>query len=417
MNIKKLFVIFAVFTLFTTVSCYNDAPGDNLPLLAGITSSDGVTDTTPATEPEPTVPDSGGDPGQPSGDDNGNQNVPGKAASLEDVKTILNGLLSDIDIGALMPSLNDACVEGTVVLINEDTISVTKQVSCDPFGLLLTISMNGHSVEGFDCAVSGVITMNVQFPSDSTGACLITINTPEGSPITTTGEACGDNTIGLSALSMMVTLNPFGTQFSGTVLINGEEQIVQEFLTPADILAMLKDAFENIPWDELLGMLQGGGAAQSVAQSSSFSSLAAAAPLAATSSSKITVYNEDGLKVAAGISLDFSNPGIIIDLTFTGYRVYPDSFSTLNGTLTMFATLDSWRVVKLVCDTEDGAPLWISGIPLITPRIGLDGVTLYYDYIDEQILDTGEYAGTISLNGIGFDFDPGWINTSLGMLD
>ncbi|MBN1496725.1 MAG: hypothetical protein JXA07_08155 [Spirochaetes bacterium] len=416
MNIKKLFVIFAVFAFFATVSCYNDAPGDNLPLLAGITSSDDATDTTPAAEPEPTVPDPGGDPGQPSGDDNGNQNEPGKVASLEDVKTILNGLLGDIDIGALMPSLNDACVEGTVVLINEDTISVTKQVSCDPFGLLLTISMNGHSVEGFDCAVSGVIRMNVQFPSDSMGACLITINTPAGAPITTTGEACGDNTIELSGLSMMVTLNPFGTQFSGTVLINGVEQVVQEFLTPADILALLKDAFDNIPWDDLLGMLQG-GSMQSAAPSSGLSGLAVAAPLAATSSSMYTVYNEDGLKVDAGISLDFSNPGIIIDLTFTGYRVYPESFSTLNGTLTMFATLDSWRVVKLVCDTEAGAPLWISGIPLITPRIGLEGVTLYYDYIDEQILDTGEYAGTISLNGIGFDFDPGWINTILAMLD
>jgi hypothetical protein len=403
MNINKLFGILLSLTLIFMVSCYDDSNKLKIPFIPGnAVSGDTATDTS----------GNGATVTDPTGGDTGGTTVPGKKLSIDDVKNIINSILLDVNPAGLMLSLKAACVQDDIILVDKDTLKVEAKVTCDPFTVVLTITLKQYLAAGIDCGVNGVMTIRSQFPTNALGTYLLTINTPEGSPITTGGGDCGNSTIALSGLSMSVTLEPYSAQFSGTVVVGDEVFDLSEFSSPADILAMLKDAIDKIPWDEVLQYIQNADL-QSGTQSKLFSGLSAGTQSAST----YTVYNSDGLKADVGLSLDFSNPGVIIDLTFTNYKIDAASSTSISGNLNIFVTLETWKVLKLVCNTGADAPLKISGIPLITPKIGLAGVTLNYDWVNQAIVSSTGDSGTITLNGMDFDFDPSWITTIADMLD
>jgi hypothetical protein len=344
-----------------------------------------------------------------TGDSGGVVSPSAPVMGLSDVKVIINDTLQNVELDDILAGLGTGDQPST---FSKPGMTLEARVSLNPLKATLKLTLDSLAVMGGRCALSGVMTVDARF-AEGEGTYLLTINTPEGAPLTVLCADCGESTIDCSGLSVLVTFRPFSASFTGTVFINGEEFTLAEFLTPEQILATLTGALGKLPWEKLVELFQG-AVPDSGDQSGSPTALFGAAATGYT----VPIYNRDGLKVAAGIASDWS--GIVMNITFTGYSFDQASSIALNGTVNAHVSFTNWYLseVKIVLNTPQGTPLRITGIPLalITPTIGLADVTLYYNIYSGAIVDRPGDNGRISLNGLSFPFDPGWIQTIMDLL-
>lgn len=238
MKIRKFFGIFIVLLFVVMLSCDEEDNDSSLLPFAAVntSSSDGVSDDTTNPVINPTDPGTDGD--------TGGTDVP-IIPGLDDVKNILDDLLQEIISAGFVFSINPACMPMGFDFIDNDTLTVHKQITCDPSTLVMTITMREYRVEGFDCLLNGVIVATVH-PTGTLGSYLINIATPADSPVTTTGSPCCSSSIALSNLVLSVTLQPFSALYSGTVLINGQQQSLSEFTVPSDLMDLLEETLADV---------------------------------------------------------------------------------------------------------------------------------------------------------------------------
>jgi hypothetical protein len=175
------------------------------------------------------------------------------------------------------------------------------------------------------------------------------------------------------------------------------------------VLATIMDAIKKIPWGDLQDKLSLDKSGVSGGSSTSTGPAASVA-----TGYTITLYEETGLKVDAGIANDWS--GFILNITLSGYKMSSSINIAVSGSLNIFATFTDWTVVKLVMNTLPNAKLSISGIPLIKPTVALTDVTINFDFYNLAIVETAGSMGTINIMGYSFAFDPSWITKIMDLL-
>jgi hypothetical protein len=175
------------------------------------------------------------------------------------------------------------------------------------------------------------------------------------------------------------------------------------------VLATVTDAIKKIPWGDLQSKLS--PAKSSVIGGSS----ASAGPAASVATGyTITLYEETGLKVDAGIASDWS--GFILNVILTNYKMSSNINIAVSGSLNIFATFTDWTEVKLIMNTLPSAPLLVAGIPWIEPTIGMTDVTLYFDWYNLAIVEKTGNMGSLKIMGYTIAFDPSWIAKIMDLL-
>jgi len=197
-----------------------------------------------------------------------------------------------------------------------------------------------------------------------------------------------------------------GTTGGGGTDVQGQQLSDDEVV---EILATIMDAIRKIPWGDLSSLLSPDKSSLGGQSGSSTGPMASI-----TTGSTITIYEETGLKVDAGIADDWS--GFVVNVTLSGYKMSTSSSIAVSGSLNVFATFDDWTVVKLVINTLPNAKLTITGIPLIKPTVALTDVAIYFDFINMAIVEKSGNMGTITLMGYSFAFDPSWITKIMDLL-
>jgi hypothetical protein len=211
--------------------------------------------------------------------------------------------------------------------------------------------------------------------------------------------SCTDNST-KSPLLALASGSGGGTDVQGQQL--SEDDVVV-------ILATIMDAVKKIPWGDLQDKLSPDKSGLSGGSSTSTGPAASVA-----TGSMITVYQETGLQVDAGIANDWS--GFILNITLSGYKMSSSTNIAVSGSLNIFATFTDWTVVKLVMNTLPTAKLTITGIPLIKPTVALTDVTINFDFYNLAIVGTAGKMGTINVMGYSFAFDPSWITKIMDLL-
>ena len=175
------------------------------------------------------------------------------------------------------------------------------------------------------------------------------------------------------------------------------------------VLATVTRAIQKIPWGDLQDKLSLDKSSLSGGSSSSSGPAASVA-----TGYTITLYEEAGLKVDAGIADDWS--GFILNVILSNFAISPEINIAVSGSLNIFATFTDWTEVKLIMNTLPSAPLLVDNIPWIEPTIGMTDVTLYFDWYNLAVVEKTGYMGKLSIMGYTIDFDPSLIAKIMDLL-
>ena len=186
-----------------------------------------------------------------------------------------------------------------------------------------------------------------------------------------------------------------------------EQQICEDDVVV--VLATITDAIKKIPWGDLQSKLSPDKSSVSGGSSASTGPMASVA-----TGYTITLYEEPGLKVDAGIADDWS--GFILNVMLTNYKMSADINIAVSGSLNIFATFTDWTEVKLIMNTLPSAPLLVSNIPWIEPTIGMKDVTLYFDWYNLEVVEKTGDMGSLTIMGYTIPFDPSLIAKIMDLL-
>jgi len=295
-----------------------------------------------------------------------------------------------------------------------DGITITSEgFSTDPPGLILGFAFDEFTpVEDGEETISGKFTLL---------ACLdislldqkikMILNTDQGAPLVVSGGPLDGTTLGFENFTLYYSLSqgsidPVGVE--GTLLING---------TPVD-LGMLEG---------LLPLPQGGASQEVVSQEAL--QVAVQTLLSSMNGNTLidlpdlieggvgdlplpglpedgVVYEGDGITVTfEGFSMD--PPGLILGFAFDEFTPVEDGEETISGKFTLLACLDISLLdqkIKMILNTDKGAPLFVNGGQLDGTTLGFENFTLYYS-LSQGSIDPVGAEGTLLINGIPVDLD------------
>jgi len=305
--------------------------------------------------------------------------------------------------------LSEAGLPEDGVVYEGDGITVTIEgFSTDPPGLVMGFVFDEFApVEGGEEALSGRFTLLACLEMELLNPKMkMILNTEEGAPLVVSGGQLDGTTLGFEDFAFYFSLgqgslDPVGVE--GVLLING---------TPVD-LEMLEG---------LLPVLQGEVAREAAD---------VAAQLLRSSMNATTLTDLPDL--LDGLAPDFELPGLPEDgviyegegltITFDGFSVAPpglllgfafDEFTpveggeeTVSGSLTLLACLDMGfpdPKIKLILNTEEGAPLVVSGGQLDGTTLGFENFGFYFS-LGQASIDPVGVEGTLLINGVPVDLD------------
>jgi hypothetical protein len=197
-----------------------------------------------------------------------------------------------------------------------------------------------------------------------------------------------------------------GAETGGGTDVQGQRPSEDEIV---GVLATVTRAIQKVPWGDLQNKLSLDKSSLSGGSSSSSGPAASVA-----TGYTITLYEEAGLKVDAGIADDWS--GFILNVILSNFAISPEIPIALSGSLNIFATFTDWTEVKLIMNTLPSAPLSVANIPWIEPTIGMTDVTLYFDWYNLAIVEKTGNMGTLEIMGYSIAFDPSLIAKIMDLL-
>ncbi|MDY6933686.1 MAG: hypothetical protein SVZ03_05605 [Spirochaetota bacterium] len=332
-------------------------------------------------------------------------------AKPEHIKKIIEEALNSTfgDVGQIgIWDLIESLFNGTINI--KEGLTVDIYTSYDPFKLKLTFTFDEFGLNCIDSTISGIMTARIEHNIQDK-AILMVMNTDDDTPLTLAGGEFDGTTIELEDLMVLYEYVIMKYSFNGKIIIDGTEYTLDDLLEcdPSDfvplekIMNVLAVAMNQIDWN----LIQ-----------EQFLSLVSDP---AQDFESLIIRDYDGLKIEMQIITDTEDPGIIFYLTFTEFQLEEYSNLAISGEMTMLMTLHSYSIfpceliVKMLLNTEPGAPLVITG-GLFDQTVGFDDVALYYDLCKFDFADEPDPSGTFIINGIPVPVDEDWLNLLLAIL-
>ncbi|MDY6934840.1 MAG: hypothetical protein SVZ03_11565 [Spirochaetota bacterium] len=290
--------------------------------------------------------------------------------------------------------------------IMDGLTAVVTVVNDDPYRFMITFEFDECPGIFTDSVVNGVMTVLVT-NSISDNAMMVVVNTEDGDLLTLTGGELDNSIIQFKDLTVIYEFDSYTHSYSGVIVVNGEEHSMNDFLSPKDIMDFLADAMNRVNWDEIKNQLveieefiADSFMKKSIDKFSLFDNLF----------SPLTIYITEGLRIDMSFNFDFSNPAIILELTFDEFPLSIENVinETISGSMNIVVRIEdiSELKMKLSINTDENNPLILSG-SLGEQTIGLEDIILHIQ---------PELSGKIILNGIELPLDSEWISYLLSLL-
>lgn len=321
--------------------------------------------------------------------------------SKESVKSILNeavigSLGGDDAVEELIPEIN-----GSPVPLKEG-LSVSVDLGFDPFSLVLTYTFDEYQPRNIDSTVSGIVTASIINGMPGSFITMV-INTDIEKPLVLSGGERDGTSVVIQDVTASYQIRTLTLSYNGTIYINGEEKILDDYIDPAKSVRIFKDIITQRLIDRIKQVFpdyEPGKFLKSLFK-------------------PVPVYNQDGVTVELGLNVSLTDPGLILWMSYDSFQV--GNNKSIAGTIKVLIGFDKLLEgkLKLVLNTIEDSPLvlttvvnnpipWLPDITINTPIEFID-VSVYYDIRVRLICEEPEPSGTIVVGGMPLQINGEWI--------